>query len=407
VALSEPIAKLLPPGTSVPSFDGREITVGDIVTHTSGLPSYPWRGTNMNSPYAALTERDLIDALAATRLTHAPGAQWEYSNFAMMVLSYALAKHSGKDYETLLRERLLAPLGMSDTYITKRPQRVRLAQGHLPNAMTQMPWDFPVDMAGVGGVRATLPDMVRYVEGELGTRESEITPALARTQQQVASVGGHTMGMNWLILSTADSHSIVMHEGGTGGYSSLVAFDREAKRAVVLLSDTALTSLGGLSTLGAHLLNPSSVPVGAPRIVATADAKLIDALVGRYRLQVGLGVDLRHNGNALTIQADDQPEFEMGYDSAGDFYLLQFDVPSALHFQADALLRPKRKADGAYTFTWFLLGGAVEAERISAVPPMASKWTPTEAELKEYDGNYPLAPSFGLRVFSNGAKLFI
>jgi serine-type D-Ala-D-Ala carboxypeptidase/endopeptidase len=204
VALSNPIAKLLPPGTSVPSFEGREITIADIVTHTSGLPSYPWRMTDMNNPYAALTERDLIDALATTRLTRAPGAQWEYSNFAMMVLSYALAKHSGKDYETLLRERLLAPLGMSETYIAKRPPEVRLAQGHLPNATPQAPWDFPVDMAGVGGVRATLPDMVRYVEGELGTRESEITPALAQTQQQVGRVGGHTMGMNWEILSVAN-----------------------------------------------------------------------------------------------------------------------------------------------------------------------------------------------------------
>src|SRR5215831_12641918 len=114
VALDDPIAKLLPPGTSVPSFDGREITIADIVTHTSGLPSFPWRMTDMNNPYAALTERDLIGTLAATRLTRAPGAQWEYSNFAMMVMSYALAKRSGKAYEALLRERLLAPLGMKN-----------------------------------------------------------------------------------------------------------------------------------------------------------------------------------------------------------------------------------------------------------------------------------------------------
>jgi D-alanyl-D-alanine-carboxypeptidase/D-alanyl-D-alanine-endopeptidase len=224
---------------------------------------------------------------------------------------------------------------------------------------------------------------VRYLEGELGTRESEITPALERTQRQVASVGGHTMGMNW-ILSTGNGHTIVAHEGGTGGYSSLVAFDRAAKRGgVVLLSDTALTSVGGLGTLGGHLLDPS-VPVGAPRIVATADAKLIDALVGRYRLPNGLGVELRHKGNALAVQADGQPEFEMGYDSAGDFYPLQFD----------ALLRPKRKADGTYTFTLFQGGGA-------------GKWTPTEAQLREYDGNYPLAPTFSLRVFVTGAKLFV
>src|SRR5215467_1216439 len=238
VALDDPLAKLLPPGTSVPSFNGREISIGDIVTHTSGLPSFPWRMTDMNNPYAALTEHDLLDSLAATRLTRAPGAQWEYSNFAMMVLSYALAKRSGKDYETLLRERLLAPLGMKDTYIATQPPQVRLAQGHLPNALPAVPWEFPVDMAGVGGVRATLPDMVRYLEGELGTHESEITSALALTQQQIARVSGHQMGMNWEVLSTANGHTIVFHRGGTGAYSSFVAFDRAAKRAVVLLSDT-------------------------------------------------------------------------------------------------------------------------------------------------------------------------
>jgi hypothetical protein len=187
-----------------------------------------------------------------------------------------------------------------------------------------------------------------------------------------------------------------MHGGGTGGYSSFVAFDRAAKRAAVLLSDTALTDLGGLVTLGLHLLDPS-VPVGAPRTVATADAKLIDALVGRYRLQIGLGIELRRKGDALTTQADGQPEFEMGYDSAGDFYPLQFD----------GLLRPKRKADGTYTFTWFQLGAALEAERVAASAPVASKWTPTEAQLKEYEGNYPLGPAFALRVFTTGAKLFV
>jgi serine-type D-Ala-D-Ala carboxypeptidase/endopeptidase len=405
VALDDPLAKLLPPGTSVPSFNGREITIGDIVTHTSGLPSFPWRMADMNNPYAALTEQDLLGSLAATQLTRTPGSQWEYSNFAMMVLSYALAKRSGKDYETLLHERLLAPLGMNDTYIAKRPPQVRLAQGHLSNALPAVPWDFPIDMAGVGGVRATLPDMVRYLEGQLGTRESEITPALARTQQQVARVGGHTMGANWEILSTANGHTIVFHGGGTGAYSSFVAFDRAAKHAVILLTDTALTALGGFGTLWRHLLDPS-VPIGGPRLVAIADAKLIDALVGRYRLQGGLGMDLRHKGpvqtsdasfDVLTIQADGQGEFEMGYDSAGDFYPLQFD----------AVLRPKRKADGTYIFTWFQLGAALEAERISTPAPVVTKWTPTEAQLKEYDGNYPLAPTFALRVFSTGVKLFV
>ena len=63
--------------------------------------------------------------------------------------------------------------------------------------MRAAPGDFPVDMARVGGVRSTLPDMVRYLEASsLGGRQSAITPALAQTQVPVATVGGRTMGMN-------------------------------------------------------------------------------------------------------------------------------------------------------------------------------------------------------------------
>jgi serine-type D-Ala-D-Ala carboxypeptidase/endopeptidase len=184
IAIDDPLAKLLPPGTNAPSFNGTQITAGNIVTHTSGLPSFPWRTTDMSNPYARLTEADLLDTLAKTQLKCAPGSQREYSNFALMVLSYALAKRSGRDFETLLRERLLSPLGMDDTFIVTRPSAVRVAEGHFSNGRPTGPWDVCVDLAGAGGVRATLPDMVRYLEGQLGMRS--ITPVLAQTQEQIA-----------------------------------------------------------------------------------------------------------------------------------------------------------------------------------------------------------------------------
>jgi CubicO group peptidase (beta-lactamase class C family) len=397
IALDDPIAKLLPAGTSVPSFNGHEITVGEIVTHTSGLPANlpDYHPPDPSNPYAGATERDLLDTLAAIKLTREPGSKWEYSNPAMIVLSYALAKRAGKDFETLLRERLLGPLGMNETYVATRPPQVHLAQCHYPNGEAANPWDFHPDMAGVGGVRATLADMLRYMEGELGSRDSAITPALALTQQEVARVDGHRMGMNWN-LSIVNGQTIASHEGATGGYSSFVGFDRDAKRAVVLLSDTSLVTLGGLGQLGFHLLDTSR-PAGEPRIVTTADAKLIDALVGKYRLQSGLGIELRHKDSGLTIQADGQREFEMGYDSAGDFYPLRFD----------AVLRPKRKADGTYGFTWFQGGGATEAKRVDALPATVSKWMPTGAQLQDYVGLYPLTPKFGLRIFVADTQLSV
>ena len=49
----------------------------------------------------------------------------------------------------------------------------------------------------------------------------------------------------------------------------------------------------------------------------------------------------------------------------------------------------------------------MEAERTGPLVLAASKWTPTEAQLKDYAGSYPLLPNFGLRVFSTGGKLFV
>jgi serine-type D-Ala-D-Ala carboxypeptidase/endopeptidase len=406
IAIDDPLAKLLPPGTNVPTFNGTQITLGNIVTHTSGLPSFPWRTTDLSNPYARLTEADVLDTLAETQLKRAPGSQREYSNFALMVLSYALAKHSGRDFETLLRERLLSPLGMDDTFIVTRPSAVRVAEGHFSNSRPTGSWDFLVDLAGAGGVRATLPDMVRYLEGQLGMRDSSITPVLAETQKQIADVGsqgafpaiGHpcATSMAWEVLSAENGRTFVMHAGGTGGFSSFFAFDRAAKRGVVLLSDTALTDVGGLRQLAMHLLDPS-LPAGRPRNMATAEVELIDALVGRYRLRTGLGMELRRQGNKLTVQADGWPECEMEYDSAGEFYPLEFD----------AIVQPRRKVDGTYTFTLYQLGGIHQAERVGAVVPVAVRPVRAEAQLKEYEGNYSFSRTLGLRVYTSGPKLMV
>lgn len=359
--LSDPLARLLPRSTRFPPIRGRAISLRDIVTHTSGLPSFPWRGTNAANPYAALTERDLHEALASARLPHPPGSRFQYSNLAMMLLSYALAKHAGKDFETLLRERLLAPLGMHDTYVAEPPPRVRLARGHLATGRPTVPWDFPVDMAGAGGVRATLPDMVRYLQGALGIRESAITPTLMETQRQLASIDGVRIGAGWF-LTDVSGRTVAEHGGGTGGYSSYVGIDRAGGRAVVVLSDTALTTVGGLTTIGRHLLDPAA-PAGSPRRAAIAAPRLLEALRGRYRLQNGMTMVLRRKGTVLTIQADRQPVFAMGHDSAGDFYPLAFD----------ALLRPRRLADGTFAFTWFQGGGALGAKRTGPPAPVPDR----------------------------------
>lgn len=391
-SLDDPLADYLPAGTKMPVFEGKPILLRHVVTHTSGLPALPSRlgAANMNDPYASLTEQTLLDSLGDVKLTRAPGAQFEYSNFASMVLSYAIARRVGTDFESLLRQKLFAPLGMDKTYIGRRPEGVRAAVGHAPNRKPVPAWNLATNLAGVGGVRATLDDMVRYVQGGLGQVESPILPALKLSQQRVSEQP--PMAMNWMLAPVA-GRTVHVHEGGTGGFSSYVAVDVERQRGVVILSDTTWNSLGSLGSLGNHLVD-ASLPLGKPRRQVDAPAELLGALAGEYQLQGTMKMTLRQRDGKLFVQAQGQGEYEMGYDDAGDFF------PLAL----DAVLRPQKKADGRYAFTWMQMGGVLPATRIDAsAPPKPSL---SAAELVAYAGIYSLAPGFDLTVRARDGQLF-
>lgn len=345
-SLDDPLSAYLPEGTRMPTFEGKPILLRHIVTHTSGLPAIPagMQDENPANPYARLTERDLLDALSKTTLARAPGAQFEYSNFAAMLLSYAVARRAGEDFETLIDERLFAPLGMTRSYIGRRPDGVTVATGHTPDGKPTSPWDFPTDFAGVGGVRATLDDMVRYVQAQAGTAPKPLDADFALTHVAIPSDAKTPIAMHWLIAQL-NGRSFLAHEGGTGGFSSFVAFDPKKTFGVVILSDTALHAAGGLGSLGLHLLD-DRVPLGkplkpeadaGPAPMPSADALSADdlkAYAGEYPLMPGFALTVRAEGATLTAQATGQGAFPLAPKSKDMFAFA--DAGIVIRFRRDA-----------------------------------------------------------------------
>lgn len=392
-SLDDPLSDYLPAGTKVPVFEGKKILLRHVVTHTSGLPVLPARlgVTDMSDPYANLTEDALLASLGDAKLSAAPGTKFEYSNFASMVLSYAVARRVGEDYETLIRQRLFTPLKMDSAYIKQLPASVHAAQGHSPNGKAVPAWNFSTNLAGVGGVRATLDDMVKYVVGELGKPVTPITPALRLSQQPVSRTP--PMGMNWM-LARIGERIVHVHEGATGGFSSFVALDNKRQRGVVILSDTSWHSVGGLEPLGLHLID-ESFPAGKPRKLTKPESELLDGLAGQYEVGTGMKMRVGRKDDALVIRVEGQGEHIMGYDSAGDFFPLDFD----------ALLRPGRTSNG-YGFTWMQMGGALAAKRLDTVAGKPQMVLAPE-KLREYAGEYPLVSGFGLTVTEKQGKLLV
>jgi CubicO group peptidase (beta-lactamase class C family) len=134
--LEDPISKYLPefknakvfvkPASgepySIPAT--REITIRDLLRHTSGL-TYQWNETlgpmyvaaNVASgllPYNGTIEES-VKRLAGIPLLFNPGDRWEYS-LGMDVLGRLVEVVSGKPLDQFLQSRIFAPLGMKDTY---------------------------------------------------------------------------------------------------------------------------------------------------------------------------------------------------------------------------------------------------------------------------------------------------
>jgi CubicO group peptidase (beta-lactamase class C family) len=352
-SLDDPLSRHLPEGVTVPALDGQPIRLLHLLTHTSGLPPLPPGAPIVNpmDPYALLDAEALLASLEKTVVGWVPGTRYQYSNYGAMLLSYAVGRRAGLSFADLARERLFAPLGMAGAYVKEPPEGIRPAQGHLSTGQPVPAWNIHPELAGVGGVRATLDDMVAYVRAHLGLVRAPISEALAFTHRPQWE-GERKVAGAWHVAELA-GREVLVHEGGTGGFSSYVAIDPERGRGVVVLSDTAFTALGGLGDVGHHLFDPA-LPLGAPRRVAEPPAELVEALEGRYRFPMGLGMRVFRKDGKLHIQATGQPAFELGYDSRGDFYTLLFD----------ARLAPRKAEDGTMSFVWHQGGAGVPAERI-------------------------------------------
>jgi serine-type D-Ala-D-Ala carboxypeptidase/endopeptidase len=354
LALTDPLEAHLPAGTLVPRYEGMPITIEHLLTHSSGLPALPatFMPANADDPYADLSEAQLFSSLAAVQLSVPPGTTWAYSNYGYMLLSYIASTRAEKDLEALLAERLFEPLGMR-AFVARRPAGVKDAQGHLPLGIATAPWTFPAKLSGLGGVHATLDDMIRYADAMLGSGDPAAVATLARASETLRQTSnGPEMGMGW-IRERVGAHELLLHDGGTGGFSSLIAIERSSGRAVIALSDTSLSNTGGLTELALHVLLPDAVPLDLPRKLATPSAELLSELVGRYAL-ADLTLTLSARDGKLFVQAEGQPELELGYDSYGDFF------PRAL---IDAALTPVRTAGAPTTFDWKQGGGVTRAVR--------------------------------------------
>jgi len=372
VKIEDPVASLLPSGTRVPARGEHQITLASLATHTSGLPRMPtnFEPPDPDKPYTDYTTAQLYEFLARYQLPREPGAEFEYSNIGYGLLGHALATRTGTDYESLVTQRILKPLGMTDTSVVlSDSQRGRLALGHDATLKMVPNWDLPPAFAGAGALRSSVRDMLKYLAAQMSTEVSPLSEAIRESQRlQVDCGDGKTRSLAWGAGEVVKDVQLIAHNGGTGGYHSMLAWDAKTRRGVVILSNCTTD----IDDLAISLLEPSIPYVRVRRAIALRPEQ-IQPLAGVYEIQPGAYREVAVYRDRVFLRRDGQPvreiqaEAELAFFNNEIGFQVRFDAPVAADdrdarcpgltmIQRDGSSRSERRVDRPGTLNRFAKG---------------------------------------------------
>ena len=265
VTLDDDVRNYLPGSYPNLEFQHHPIRLKDLLDHRSGLPfllpdvpqsqpnfannAVPWtaRVTSLESHYG---RQDFFADLHKVVLNSIPGESVRYSNAGATLLEYILEGIYGKPYEELLRERILNPLGMTNTAIVQTTAEIsNTARGYDANG-TVMP-DAPIALGAAAGLKSTITDMLAYAVWGIAEKD----PAIRLAHQPVATVSPkvtglaypYMSGLNWqeIDASTADgTRRLIWQSGGMDGFASYCIEEPELHIGIVALFNESDTTSG-------------------------------------------------------------------------------------------------------------------------------------------------------------------
>jgi CubicO group peptidase (beta-lactamase class C family) len=254
VKLNEPVRELLPPGTVSKPAQGEEITLLDLATHHSGLPSMPdnFRPADRSNPYADYDAERLYAWLGKHGVLKTDEAGFAYSNLGVGLLGQALSVRAGRSYADVLRAQITGALGMTNTAIRLAPdQQRRFLQGHDAKHQPVHAWDLDA-LAGAGGIRSTAGDMLTYLEANLHPeRQGAMAQELASSHRLRASAdGGGGIALAWLYDPET---GMWWHNGATAGFTAMAFFDPKEDCAGIVLLNRGISLLLSADVVGLHI----------------------------------------------------------------------------------------------------------------------------------------------------------
>lgn len=239
--------------TYVPYYPKKrwDFTLRQLASHTAGIRSYKGREYGLNEPYGI---KDSLAIFHDDELLFEPGRGYLYNSFDWVLISLAMQEASAIPFEEYVQERVLNPLGMTNTVIPTKP---KVEQEHkvigsvaedaaLSTFYSKSTLGFrkaiPVNnfykLAG-GGYLSTSEDIAKLGQAYLDKKlvADEIHNQFL-TSQQVNGELTH-YGLGWQVSKDAKERTFYGHVGnGVGGYSNFFVYPAEELVFSILINCT-------------------------------------------------------------------------------------------------------------------------------------------------------------------------
>jgi CubicO group peptidase (beta-lactamase class C family) len=249
VDLDAPVRTYVPELKLKDEETARTVTVLHLLNHSAGWDGDHFEDTGRGDDALAR----YVESMATLDQVSPLGTQASYNNAAFVLAGRLIEKVTGKTYEDAIKELLLEPVGLRNTFAFMNDIMTRrFAAGHENrqdgSTIVARPWALPRSVAPAGGWSASVRDQLAWARFHLGdgrgaNGEQVVSRAtLDRMKRPTFPLGGSALGdfvgICWL-MKDIDGVRLVGHGGSTNG--QLSAFQTVPSRgfAVTVLTNSA------------------------------------------------------------------------------------------------------------------------------------------------------------------------
>jgi D-alanyl-D-alanine carboxypeptidase len=271
LSLDDPVSRFVPGLTR-----GNEVTVREVLSHTSGYQDFWPQDYVMPMMLKAATPQSIVDRWGKQPLDFDPGTRWQYSNTNYTIAGMIVEKASGVPFFQFVRTRILNPVGLASASDFDASPTAANATGYLRYALgplRQAPDAGSGWMWAAGELAMTASDLAKWDISLI--RHSLLSPeSYHALESEVPLKNGAGTGYGLGVdVAMQSGRFLVEHSGEVSGFTAEnMVFPDDSAAVVVLTNQDAAPASGAIARQISQLLFATEDALTQSR---TAQAKSI------------------------------------------------------------------------------------------------------------------------------------